>query len=56
MNYLIKSSFKFSSLPKWATIDPHTFSGANPHTVVNILDGKVVTYKKTIDIPDPMNG
>lgn len=56
MNYLLRSSARFSTLPKWATVDPYTVSGSQPHTVANILDGKVVKYSKTVSIPDPLNG
>jgi 1-pyrroline-5-carboxylate dehydrogenase len=45
-----------SSLPKWATVDPVKLSGSNPHTVVNILDGKSVTTGLTTKVVDPMNG
>ena len=34
------SRFFFASLPKWATVDPYSFSGTQKHTVKNILDGK----------------
>lgn len=50
------SSYCFASLPKWATVDPYSLNGSAPHTVANILDGKTVTYKKTIPIVDPLNG
>lgn len=45
-----------STLPKWATVDPLKVSGSNPHTVVNILDGKSVTTSQTTKVVDPMNG
>ena len=50
------SKFFFASLPRWATVDPFTFSGKNPHTIKNILDGKAYQSNKTIPIVDPMNG
>lgn len=56
MRVILKPLYNFSNLPKWATVDPYTVSGSKPHTVKNILDGKVVTYKKSIPIVDPMNG
>ncbi len=56
MRVLLKPVYGFASLPKWATVDPYAFNGAKPHTVTNILDGKTMTYKKTIPIVDPMNG
>lgn len=56
MRTLFRPIYKFASLPKWATVDPYSLSGAKPHTVANILDGKTVTYSKTIPIVDPMNG
>lgn len=57
MNRIISNTvYAFASLPKWATVDPYALSGKKPHTVANILDGKVVTYKKTVPIVDPLNG
>jgi len=50
------SKFFFSSLPRWATVDPYHFSAKNPHTVKNVLDGKAYQSKKTIPIVDPLNG
>ena len=50
------SKFNFATVPKWATVDPYSLSASKPHTVANILDGKVVTYNKTIPIVDPING
>jgi len=46
----------FSTLPKWATVDPFTLSGSKPHTVHSILDGKLIKYNKTIPIVHPLNG
>lgn len=31
---------RFSTIPSWATVDPNTLSGSNPHTVRNFLNGK----------------
>jgi len=56
MKIILRPICTFSTLPKWATVDPYTLSGAKPHTVKNILDGKVVGYNNHITIPDPMNG
>lgn len=56
MKVVLRPLFGFASLPKWATVDPYALSGSKPHTVKNILDGRVVSYNKTISIPDPMNG
>ncbi len=53
---LKRSTLYFSSLPKWATVDPHTLSAKNPHTMVNILDGKVLPTTKSSPILDPLNG
>lgn len=46
----------FATIPHWATVDPYTLNASKPHTVVNILDGKVKTYSKTVPIVDPLNG
>lgn len=56
MRVFFKPVYAFATLPKWATVDPFSLSGSKPHTVTNILEGKTVTYKKTIPIVDPMNG
>jgi len=56
MRLLLKSKNYFSSLPKWATVDPLTLSAKNPHTVTNFLDGKAITYSQTQPIVDPLNG
>ena len=56
MRLFVGTKYAFASLPKWATVDPYTLNGSAPHTVTNILDGKTVTYKKTIPIVDPLNG
>jgi hypothetical protein len=56
MKVLLRPIYGFASLPKWATIDPYTLSASKPHTVSNILDGKIITYKKAIPIVDPLNG
>jgi hypothetical protein len=39
---LFKLSFRFSKIPTWATVDPYGLSKNNPHTVRNILDGKII--------------
>lgn len=56
MKVLLRPLYTFTNVPKWATVDPYSLSGAKPHTVANILDGKVLTYKKTLSFPDPLNG
>jgi 1-pyrroline-5-carboxylate dehydrogenase len=56
MRLLLRSANYFSSLPKWATIDPHAVSAKNPHTIYNILDGKLLPNSKNSPIPDPVNG
>jgi hypothetical protein len=53
---MFKTLYQFSGIPKWSTINPYNLSGSNPHIVKNILDGKVVSYNKTIPIMDPMKG
>jgi hypothetical protein len=50
------NKFFFSSLPRWATVDPYNLSAKNPHTVKNILDGKAYQSSKTTSIVDPLNG
>lgn len=49
---------RFSTIPSWASVDPNTLSGKNPHTVVNFLNGKQFkTLGKDIrTIVDPLNG
>lgn len=56
MRIALRPIFGFGSVPRWATVDPFSLRGSKPHTVSNILDGKVVTYSKTIPIVDPLNG
>lgn len=54
---LFRSRYLFSThLPKWATVNPYTVSGTHPHTVHNILDGKVQKSQTTLPILDPLNG
>jgi len=48
--------FLFSSLPKWATVDPFTLNAKQPHTIKNILDGKAYISPKTMPVVDPLNG
>lgn len=49
---------RFSTIPSWATVDPNTLSGSNPHTVRNFLDGKEFkTLGKNLQpVVDPLNG
>jgi hypothetical protein len=56
MLHTFSRRFSFSSIPRWATVDPFNLSAKNPHTIKNILDGKIVQSPKTIPIVDPMNG
>lgn len=56
MRALFKPRFLFSNVPSWATVDPFTLNGSKPHVISNVLDGKIVTYKKTIPVIDPLNG
>lgn len=44
MKLFLRPVYTFASLPKWATVDPYSLSGSKPHTVANILDGKIKTY------------
>ena len=55
-NISLLTKFNFASIPKWATVDPYTLNGSKPHLVTNLLDGKVVTYPKTVPVVDPING
>lgn len=50
------NKFLFSSLPRWATVDPYTLSAKHPHTVKNILDGRAYESRKSTSIVDPLNG
>ncbi len=56
MRLILRPINLFSSLPKWATVDPFTLSAKNPHTISNILDGKLVSSAKSSPIIDPLNG
>ena len=56
MKIFLRSKNCFSSIPKWATLDPNTLSSKNPHTMGNILDGKLVKTDKNQPIIDPLNG
>lgn len=49
---------RFSTIPSWATVDPNTLSGSNPHTVKNFLNGKQfkTTGTNLHPVVDPMNG
>ena len=45
---LITRNFNgFSKIPQWATLDPWKLSAKHPHTVCNILDGKVLKSTNT---------
>jgi 1-pyrroline-5-carboxylate dehydrogenase len=52
----LRIAYRISALPPWATIDPVKVSKTNPHTIVNILDGKSITTSNLADVIDPMNG
>ena len=56
MRLLTRTIRPFSSLPQWATLDPFSLSPSQPHTMVNILDGKILTPTNTSPILDPLNG
>ena len=57
MRLVLRATRGFSSLPKWATLDPHALSASRPHTISNFLDGKVLpAAARTTAIPDPLNG
>jgi len=44
------------SQPVWATVNPETMSGANPHKVYNLVNGQWQGAKGTTIIIDPLNG
>jgi len=56
MRLLLKTNRYFASIPSWATVDPWSLSGSKPHTVSQMLDGKVFASSKTIPVVDPLNG
>jgi 1-pyrroline-5-carboxylate dehydrogenase len=56
MRLLLRQTNYFSTIPKWATLDPRAISKNSPHTLTNILDGKVTKSSKTEPIVDPLNG
>lgn len=56
MIYNLSTKYLFSTLPRWATVDPNTLSAKHPHTIKNILDGRAYTSKRTVPIIDPLNG
>lgn len=43
-------------VPAWASIDPNKLDAAHPGTLYNLVGGKWVLAKKTMDIVDPLNG
>ncbi|GKT29834.1 Probable aldehyde dehydrogenase [Aduncisulcus paluster] len=43
-------------IPSWATFDPFTASGENPHTLLNLVGGEWTSTEKTATLLDPMNG
>ena len=47
MRLVTRSFNAFSKIPQWATLDPWLLSAKNPHTVCNILDGKILTSNIT---------
>lgn len=56
MELLLKNTSRFTTLPKWAKLDPYEISPQNPYTLANILDGQIIKSKKTEPIIDPLNG
>lgn len=56
MRLLFRQANCFSKIPQWATLDPRQVSPTNPHTICNILDGKVIKSSKTEPVVDPLNG
>ena len=56
MRLLLRRTNLFSTVPSWASVDPWALSAKNPHTVAQMLDGKVFTSEKTQPIVDPLNG
>ena len=47
MRLITRNINAFSKIPQWATLDPWNLSPKNPHTVCNILDGKVLKSTST---------
>jgi hypothetical protein len=52
----LTNKFLFSTLPRWATVDPYTLNAKHPHTIKNILDGRAYSSKRTAPVVDPLNG
>ena len=52
----LTNKFFFSTIPRWATVDPYTLSAKNPHTIKNILDGRAYESKRSAPVVDPLNG
>ncbi|PFH32202.1 aldehyde dehydrogenase (NAD) family protein [Besnoitia besnoiti] len=51
-----KRAFSSSVVKAFANVDPDNLSGACPHTVQNLVQGKWTTTRETYDVVDPMNG
>ena len=56
MKLLLRNTHCFSKLPQWATLDPWQISKEQPHTLSNILDGKITKSKSVEPVIDPLNG
>ena len=56
MKRFFRPAYFFSTVPSWATVDPWAVSASKPHTVSQILDGKVYKSDKTVPVIDPING
>ena len=56
MRLLLRNTYCFSNVPKWATVDPWEVSPSKPYTIENLLDGKWSKSSKTEPVIDPLNG
>ena len=50
------SSLRVSRLDEFATINPDTWNGSNPHTVKNLLNGEWTSTAEVETVVDPLNG
>ena len=47
---------RVTRLDQFATIDPSSWNGSNPHTVKNLLAGEWTSTAETESVVDPLNG
>lgn len=47
---------RVTRLDQFATIDPNSWNGSNPHTVKNLLAGEWTSTAETESVVDPLNG